>query len=339
MERANSTSSNMRASLKRGKSFRKLRWKNYVNHLLNLWLFCGNVSVDGRNDVSTRSSLEILLNKSPFTSISEAAAALSFQPSTQSNFENHQSHKSFNSSTEFSNFHRKASHSMSFDDNVVAFTNSNIYASNKSSLSEKLFHLIKSKPEKKDTFGISINHNISPNCSSVIVAAAHKGPTKVSKAENIVNITRFTNDIDIIPRVKKSEITVRNVTSDGGNKLSINYNQSSSRSSQPPKNHGNQNARKRLKNVKKIPANGKNATSKSVSNRGGAKLSKVSLLGLFEMTTHLGPRWEGKSELAAAELAVKHINERRLLRGYEMELITNDTQVTSMRTIMIACMV
>lgn len=55
---------------------------------------------------------------------------------------------------------------------------------------------------------------------------------------------------------------------------------------------------------------------------------KVSLLGLFELTSRSGLlRAEGKSELAAAELAVKHINERKLLKGYTLELITNDTQV------------
>lgn len=58
-------------------------------------------------------------------------------------------------------------------------------------------------------------------------------------------------------------------------------------------------------------------------------ISKVSLLGLFELTTPTGgDRWEGRSELAAAKLAVKHVNERGLLPGYVLELITNDTQVS-----------
>lgn len=69
---------------------------------------------------------------------------------------------------------------------------------------------------------------------------------------------------------------------------------------------------------------GNNLTNKSDINT----LSKVSLLGLFELTTPTGgDRWEGKSELAAAKLAVKHVNERGLLPGYVLELITNDTQV------------
>lgn len=80
-----------------------------------------------------------------------------------------------------------------------------------------------------------------------------------------------------------------------------------------------------MKSVIKAPSSEKKST---ISGRGEKKLSKVSLLGLFEMTTHLGTRWEGQSELAAAELAVKHINERGLLPGYLLELITNDTQVS-----------
>lgn len=86
------------------------------------------------------------------------------------------------------------------------------------------------------------------------------------------------------------------------------------------------NARRKSKNNNKVTTataqSTKNVTSR-VQNRG-----KVSLLGLFELTSRAGlSRAEGKSELAAAELAVKHINERRLLKGYTLELITNDTQV------------
>lgn len=80
------------------------------------------------------------------------------------------------------------------------------------------------------------------------------------------------------------------------------------------------NARRKSNKVKQETS--LNVTNR-VQNRG-----KVSLLGLFELTSRTGLlRAEGKSELAAAELAVKHINERRLLKGYTLELITNDTQV------------
>lgn len=53
----------------------------------------------------------------------------------------------------------------------------------------------------------------------------------------------------------------------------------------------------------------------------------MSLLGLFELSTRWGERPEGRSELAAARLAVKHVNQRRLLPGYYLHLLTNDTKV------------
>lgn len=63
-----------------------------------------------------------------------------------------------------------------------------------------------------------------------------------------------------------------------------------------------------------------------VQHRNGKRI--ISLLGLFELSTRNGLRVEGLSELAAAELAVRHINKReRLLPGYTLQLITNDTKV------------
>jgi len=59
------------------------------------------------------------------------------------------------------------------------------------------------------------------------------------------------------------------------------------------------------------------------------QLERITVLGLFDMTTRNGERTEGRSELAAARLAVRHINERQLLAGYQLELFTNDTKVSS----------
>uniref|UniRef100_A0A1S4J7W5 G-protein coupled receptors family 3 profile domain-containing protein n=1 Tax=Culex quinquefasciatus TaxID=7176 RepID=A0A1S4J7W5_CULQU len=53
---------------------------------------------------------------------------------------------------------------------------------------------------------------------------------------------------------------------------------------------------------------------------------EVSILGLFELSTRHGMRAEGQSELAAAQLAVQHINRRGLLLGYTLKLLTNDTK-------------
>lgn len=316
------------------KSFRRLRWKNYLNHLLNLWLFCGNVSVDGQyhgGNSSTVFSLQHQIISPPISQADSVTFEItSFNPTTESNHESNENDKTFIKTTEISNFNRTASHSMSYDENVVADSDSNNSSSNKNSLSENCSHLIKSNPERKGVLSYHINHDTSRGHSSV--TTAQEGLVGAGEPENIVNTTRITNDAEIkmnIRRVKKSE----NITSEGGNKLSIHYNQSSLRTanSQPPKNHGNLSARgKKVKSVRKFPAT--NATAPSgVSKNRAQKLSKVSLLGLFEMTTRMGTRWEGKSELAAAELAVKHINERGLLPGYSLELITNDTQVGSQR--------
>ena len=325
MENGNNSSS-IRA-MKRGKSFRKLRWKNYLNHLLNLWLYCGNVSVDGQNHGENGRAVINSHNKigTSFTSettFTKAFNIRSFKPLSDLNTS---SHENFNKTSAFSNSNHTGSVFLSADNSYVAYSNPNIIVSNKNSLSEHFFRLIKSKPEKRGLLEKSINHTVHPDHSSV--TTAHKGPSRIINPENIVNTTRITNETEPIrytQRVKKSKSFVESMPNVGENKLPIHFNQSSYRNSQPPKSFSDKSERKKLKTVTKRP---NNVTAKSVSNRGMKKLSKVSLLGLFEMTTHLGTRWEGKSELAAAELAVKHINERGLLPGYILELITNDTQV------------
>jgi hypothetical protein len=62
--------------------------------------------------------------------------------------------------------------------------------------------------------------------------------------------------------------------------------------------------------------------------RNRVRVGKISVLGLFELTTRWGYRPEGQSELAAAQMAVRHINRRGILPGYQLELLTNDTMVS-----------
>ncbi|EFA01604.1 gamma-aminobutyric acid type B receptor subunit 2 [Tribolium castaneum] len=52
----------------------------------------------------------------------------------------------------------------------------------------------------------------------------------------------------------------------------------------------------------------------------------IHILGLFELTTKWGRRPEGLSEIAAAELAIKHVNRFNILPEYTLKLIINDTQ-------------
>jgi hypothetical protein len=53
----------------------------------------------------------------------------------------------------------------------------------------------------------------------------------------------------------------------------------------------------------------------------------IYILGLFELTTKWGKRPEGLSEIAAAELAIKHVNHYNILPDYRLKLIVNDTRV------------
>lgn len=63
--------------------------------------------------------------------------------------------------------------------------------------------------------------------------------------------------------------------------------------------------------------------------RAGPPPRTISLLGLFELTTNTGAaRVDGRSELEAARMAVRHINQRTsLLPGFKLQLLTNDTKV------------
>ena len=56
----------------------------------------------------------------------------------------------------------------------------------------------------------------------------------------------------------------------------------------------------------------------------------ITILGLFEMTTNGAERPEGRSELAAARLAITHVNQKNILSGYQLQLVVNDTKVRIM---------
>lgn len=67
------------------------------------------------------------------------------------------------------------------------------------------------------------------------------------------------------------------------------------------------------------------------ANQEGRKSNKsqtIHILGLFELTTKWGQRIEGLSEIAAAELAIRHVNALNILPDYTLKLIVNDTMVS-----------
>lgn len=78
--------------------------------------------------------------------------------------------------------------------------------------------------------------------------------------------------------------------------------------------------RKSYRNKFNIPQMQQNASGKS-------EFIEIYILGLFELSTKWGKRADGYSEMVAAHLAVKHVNDFQILPGYKLKLITNDTKV------------
>lgn len=284
----------------RGKCFRKLRWKNYLNHLLKVWLCCGSFSVHARSGDAEvyRRETGSVSNKSElaFTSLLAVDEKASLNVS---------SHESF-PQTENAHLNRtvELSDGKGFNE---AGANAKFNASNITS-SFGNFHLIKRRSE------IASLQSGTNRSRSGADRVSYKGPVKIIKSENKVNTTRVINVVDATKYVNGSSFV-------GNGTQSVDYNRRLPTTAKPRTKSAKRKSKNRVKS-------GRNSTVESLSNKRAKKLSKVSLLGLFEMTTHLGKvRWEGQSELAAAKLAVKHINERRLINGYVLDLITNDTQV------------
>lgn len=171
-------------------------------------------------------------------------------------------------------------------------------------------------------FGINDNNTVTilNEIYSTIMPVKTNGDNK--KYEKMLQIEFNQTDLDIERKNNKHFLHL-------GDKeiLLKNKNVSKVRKHQKlNKNQVNKTLRKKNKSATpNLTADGKLTSNKSYSPI--KRVSKVSILGLFEMTTLMGERRDGKSELAASELAVKHINELGLLPGYTLELINNDTQV------------
>lgn len=65
----------------------------------------------------------------------------------------------------------------------------------------------------------------------------------------------------------------------------------------------------------------------NVANTSVPEQRNINILGLFELSTKWGQREEGRSEMAAAYLAIKHVNDHQIVPGYIFKLIANDTKV------------
>ena len=66
-----------------------------------------------------------------------------------------------------------------------------------------------------------------------------------------------------------------------------------------------------------------------LSEEDDAGLHRVYIGGLFELMDTPGIVAYGRSELAAAKLAIRHVNKRGILPGYKLHMVYNDTKVST----------
>ncbi|XP_050705029.1 uncharacterized protein LOC126990471 [Eriocheir sinensis] len=98
----------------------------------------------------------------------------------------------------------------------------------------------------------------------------------------------------------------------------------------------------RAHNPDKEPPGGKGADDPTILQQTGRRsmirtgvaptappMRVVPILGLFDLTVRGEPRLGGRSELAAAQLALRHINEQQVIPGHTLVMFHNDTQCDS----------
>lgn len=168
----------------------------------------------------------------------------------------------------------------------------------------------------------NVNNNVILNNNSTLMTPNYNASSKIATensnpsqfpstiASNLTNITEITTQFT------PNDLTTIN---------SITKNESSNR---PIKSQQQSSHRSRETNVFEMATKLKyNKLAKNTMLPDESRKGKISLLGLFELSTRSGLRMEGLSELAAAQMAVRHINNKHILNGYTIELLTNDTKV------------
>lgn len=283
-----------------------IRWINYLCHLLNLLLLCGYTSssssvnssniIKSNNALLLQSTMSIVQqNKSTLTSISnDISSSADFMAS-----------KNF-TTIPFSNRNRE------MDSNNMIVVGDKLRKGFNQNKNNKKSEISTYQISNFNESNKSEKNSLSVNVETRHLIEKRGGPKRV---KNLLNMTKV-NTSDITANNDEFKSFVRDDFSYYDS--IINQPNLFSRVSRAP-----QNAKR-----KKLKSDIANSVDTDVT-----KPIKVSLLGLFELTSRAGLRMEGKSELAAAELAVKHINERRLLEGYTLELMTNDTQVMDVTVI------
>lgn len=288
-----------------------IKWINYLCHLLNLLLLCGytsssSLTVDGSNSSTSNNVLSLLQSRMSIVKHNKSTSLTSISSDSVSNF------MTFNfTALTFGNGSRALD---SNDKRMKEEEKDRLRESHgggEISSSSSTYQISNFNIDKSNKYDGNRSSFSAYECVNEVRRRDKRGGPKRVRHENLLrnnNMTRVnsTSDIKTGTNLNRHHLDGNLSIADDILTSSLSYN----RVSRAPQNA----KRKKIKNAVK---NGADVT----------KPIKVSLLGLFELTSRSGLRMEGKSELAAAELAVRHINERGLLEGYTLELMTNDTQV------------
>lgn len=186
---------------------------------------------------------------------------------------------------------------------------------------------------RRDEFRKELDHFFSPPASyqnkTVDYSNVIAGIEFIKNTTNLVNLTNTASIIDNFDKENrakvKKDISVHKNNINKMDEIHVLYTRK--KSEHIKKLLENKSHRSRVNSVFELSS--KMMFNSTINNNyRNARTGKVSLLGLFELTTQNGVRPEGVSEMYAAKLAVKHINNRNILPGYTLELLTNDTKVS-----------
>jgi hypothetical protein len=207
------------------------------------------------------------------------------------------------------------------DKNVAKFQSENLTRSRRKNATNDKENSDKFMQYYEDTKNLTVNTTKSNNRNSRRKDSNIKG---IENFENISTVPNTNQNLTKLSKISEND----NQNSESGKKNLFTNSFHKNRKSNQTRYSSNKN---RINSVFENSRNNEFRNNKTISTIKfmDRKYSdgKISLLGLFELTTRGGSRPEGQSELMAAKLAVQHINMQGVLPGYTLELITNDTQV------------
>ncbi|KAK3854229.1 hypothetical protein Pcinc_039275, partial [Petrolisthes cinctipes] len=176
----------------------------------------------------------------------------------------------------------------------------------------------KSPPISHQTTPTAINNNSHPSTSHYHQSPpSHQVTTVMSTTTNNKNNKYYSNNNNnsVASHMYQSPVSHQATPT---NKSLKNNNPVASYYQQSPPNHYVNN-------------NNNNNTPATLDTKPVAPDLFVPILGLFDLTVRGEARQGGRSEFAAAQLALKHINEKRVIPGHTLVMFHNDTKCDSGR--------